>query len=114
MRKYYPNDRVMGPGGVEIAVTFPEPHVQTVNYSLDKVLPGFFDELEDALAPEVGDPKLTLAHDTRQVQLHQRRASRPSRTRIGWSCFDLRCSNASNRRAHAFAENFAEKDGKRA
>ncbi len=62
VRRYYPHDRVIGPGGVEIAVTFPEPHVEAVNYSLDDVLPGFFDEFEDALAPSKDrKPKLTLA-----------------------------------------------------
>ena len=63
VKKYYPNDRVIGPGGVEIAVQFPMPHVAAIRYSLDDVLPGFFDELKEALAPEDEDaePLLTMA-----------------------------------------------------
>jgi len=61
VRRYYPNDRVVGPGGREIPIHFPDPHVEALKYSLDAVLPGFFDEIEAALAPEDGDPLLTLA-----------------------------------------------------
>jgi hypothetical protein len=61
VRRYYPNDRVYGLKGEEILVRFPNPKVKAVTYSLDKILPGFFDEFEEALAPEEGDPKLTLA-----------------------------------------------------
>ena len=61
VQKYYPNDRVTGPGGVEIAIRFPRPHVERVGYSLDKVLPGIFDEFADALMPEDGLPQLSLA-----------------------------------------------------
>lgn len=61
VRRYYPNDRVRGPGGVEIPVTFPTPHVQAVTYSLDEVLPGFFEEFAHALAPPGDNPTLTLA-----------------------------------------------------
>ncbi len=61
VRRYYPNDRVIGPGGKEIAVRFPDPHVEADTYSFDALLPGFFEEIEDALAPENGPPKLTMA-----------------------------------------------------
>jgi hypothetical protein len=61
VRRYYPNDRIKGPGGKEISVVFPDPHVESDTYSFDTVLPGFFDEIKEALAPEKGDPKLTLA-----------------------------------------------------
>lgn len=61
VRRYYPNDRVVGPRGREIPVRFPDPHVEALNYSLDGVLPGFFDEVQAALAPEHDDPLLTLA-----------------------------------------------------
>jgi len=56
VRRYYPNDRVYGLRGEEILVRFPDPKVKAVTYSLDEVLPGFFDEFEEALAPEEGDP----------------------------------------------------------
>ena len=61
VKRYYPNDRIVGPGGIEMPVQFPDPHVESVTYSLDKVLPGFFDDFAEALAPERGDPELTLA-----------------------------------------------------
>jgi hypothetical protein len=64
VRRYYPNDKVYGLRGEEIPVRFPDPKVKAVTYSLDKVLPGFFDEFEEALAPEEGEPKLTLARYT--------------------------------------------------
>lgn len=61
VHKYYPHDRIIGPGGIEIPIQFPQPHVKKVNYDLDEVLPGFFDEFERALAPEEGEPLLTMA-----------------------------------------------------
>lgn len=64
VRRYYPNDRVIGPGGIDMPVQFPDPHVRAVNYSFDEALPGFFDEFAAALAPAEGDPGLTLARYT--------------------------------------------------
>jgi hypothetical protein len=61
VQRFYPNDRVKGPDGTEIPIRFPDPHVKAVNYSLDEVLPGFFQEFQDAIAPTAGPPKLTLA-----------------------------------------------------
>ncbi len=64
VRRYYPHDRVKGPGGQEMPVRFPAPHVEAGKYSFDAVLPGFFNEFADALAPEEGEAKLTLARYT--------------------------------------------------
>ncbi len=63
VRQYYPNDRVRTPDGKEITVQFPDPHVEALNYDLEKVLPGFFDRVRDALAPEdeQQEPLLTMA-----------------------------------------------------
>lgn len=61
VRRYYPNDRVMGPGGQLIPVRFPTPHVRRVEYDFDGALPGFFDQLEAALAPKEGPPQLKMA-----------------------------------------------------
>ena len=63
VRRYYPNDRIRGPRGVEMPVQFPEPHVEALNYDLDDVLPGFFEKLKEALAPddEKQQPLLTMA-----------------------------------------------------
>ncbi|MDE2637215.1 MAG: phospholipase D-like domain-containing protein [Chloroflexota bacterium] len=59
IKKYYPNEPIPGMGGQ--VIRFPEPIVKQVEYSLDAVLPGFFDDFAEALAPAEGDPKLTLA-----------------------------------------------------
>ncbi len=63
VKKYYPHDRIIGPGGIEMAVTFPDPHVKKIDYDLDDVLPGFFDEFAEAMAPEDEEqpPLLTMA-----------------------------------------------------
>jgi hypothetical protein len=61
VKRYYPHDRVIGAGGLEAPVHLPEPHVEAVTYDLDDVLPDFFDEFEEALAPEHGEPLLTMA-----------------------------------------------------
>ena len=61
VQKYYPNDKVTGPAGLEIPIRFPQPHVLRTEYSLDDVLPGFFDEFADALMPEDGEPILSMA-----------------------------------------------------
>ena len=63
VRRYYPNDRIRGPRGVEMPVQFPEPHVEALNYDLDDVLLGFFEKLKEALAPddEKQQPLLTMA-----------------------------------------------------
>lgn len=61
VRRYYPNDRVRDSRGREVPIQFPTPHVQAINYSLDDQLPGFFEDFKRALAPEEGDPLLTLA-----------------------------------------------------
>jgi hypothetical protein len=34
---------------------------KTVRYDLDEVLPGFFAQFAEALMPEVGEPRLTMA-----------------------------------------------------
>jgi len=63
VKRYYPHDRIVGPGGVEMAVAFPDPHVRKVDYDLDEVLPDFFDEFAEALMPEDenAEPLLTMA-----------------------------------------------------
>lgn len=63
VKRFYPNDRIRGPHGQDIPVQFPEPHVQSLNYDLDDVLPKFFGKLKEALAPddEEQKPLLTMA-----------------------------------------------------
>ncbi len=71
VRRYYPNDRVYGLRGEEILVRFPDPKVKAVTYSLDDVLPGFFEEFKNALAPEDGPPQLTLARYSPKKYCHE-------------------------------------------
>lgn len=61
IKRYYPNEQVPGPDGKMGSIRFPDPHIMQVEYQFDEVLPGFFDEFAEALAPEEGEPKLTLA-----------------------------------------------------
>ncbi len=57
--KYYPDEPL--PGTTGQFIRFPQPQVKQVEYSLDAVLPGFFEEFAAALAPAAGEPGLTLA-----------------------------------------------------
>lgn len=61
VQKFYPNDTVIGPGGIEIPIRFPKPHVERIGYSLNEVLPLFFEEFAEAIMPEDGEPALTMA-----------------------------------------------------
>jgi hypothetical protein len=60
IKKYYDNDLIQI-DGQPMPIRFPKPVASSINYNLDKVLPGFFDELEKALAPAHGSPRLTMA-----------------------------------------------------
>ena len=61
IKKYYRDDRIPGPDGVFVPITFPKPVPKTVRYDLDEVLPGFFAQFADALMPEEGEARLTMA-----------------------------------------------------
>jgi len=61
IKKHYVNDRIPGPDGDPVPITFPEPIPTTVRYNLDEVLPGFFAEFAEALMPKTGKPLLTMA-----------------------------------------------------
>ncbi|MDP9331961.1 MAG: phospholipase D-like domain-containing protein [Actinomycetota bacterium] len=66
VKRYYPNDSVIGPDGKAVPIVFPQPRVIKVDYDLDGVLPGFFDRFAHALdtvvAGSTTDPTvLTLA-----------------------------------------------------
>lgn len=60
VQRYYPNDRVKIGDELQ-TIQFPRPHVRSRNYDLDGVLPGFFAEFAEMLAPEHGEPLLTMA-----------------------------------------------------
>ena len=61
IKKHYQDDRIPGPDGVYVPITFPKPVPKTVRYDLDEVLPGFFAKFAEALMPEDGEPLLTMA-----------------------------------------------------
>jgi hypothetical protein len=61
VKKYYPNDRIETKGGERLTIQFPRPHVESKTYDLEDLLPGFFGEFAQALAPEDGEPALTMA-----------------------------------------------------
>lgn len=61
VQRYYPEDRITLPGGEQVVIHFPQPHVESRSYDLEKVLPGFFYQITEILAPEEGEPKLTMA-----------------------------------------------------
>jgi hypothetical protein len=61
IKKHYQDDRIPGPDGIFVPITFPKPIPKTVRYDLDEVLPGFFAQFAESLMPEVGEPKLTMA-----------------------------------------------------
>jgi len=61
IKKHYQDDRIPGPDGVYVPITFPKPVPKTVRYNLDEVLPGFFAQFAEALMPEVGEPRLMMA-----------------------------------------------------
>lgn len=49
VKKHYSGDTIKGPDGRPRAIVFPKPEAITVRYALDNQLPGFFDQLEEAL-----------------------------------------------------------------
>jgi len=63
VKHYYEGEHIRTLGGEEVPVRFPTPHVRSLKYSLSDTLPGFFDELSEALAPadEEKEPLLTMA-----------------------------------------------------
>lgn len=61
IKKHYKDDRIPGPDGALVPITFPKPIPKTVRYRLDDVLPGFFTGFAEALMPEEGAPRLTMA-----------------------------------------------------
>lgn len=61
IRKHYRDDRIPGPDGEFVPITFPKPIPTTVRYNLEGAIPGFFAEFAEALMPETGEPRLRMA-----------------------------------------------------
>ncbi len=49
VKKHYSGDTIKGSDGIPRAIAFPKPKAITVRYTLEDQLPGFFDQLEEAL-----------------------------------------------------------------
>ena len=60
VKRFYPNDRLVI-DGAETPISFPTPRVRKVDYDLDRVLPGFFDEIGAALGADDDDDGDALA-----------------------------------------------------
>ncbi len=61
IKRHYENDLIKLPDGTQVPIRFPKPIASSIKYDLDTVLPGFLQELENALMPPHGHPLLTLA-----------------------------------------------------
>lgn len=61
IKRHYENDLIRLADGRTVPIRFPKPKALTISYDLEQVLPGFLDEIEDALMPPSGHPRLTLA-----------------------------------------------------
>jgi len=61
IKKHYTNDLITLPTGERVPIRFPKPVASTINYDLEAVLPGFFEELAEKLVPDNGNVVLTLA-----------------------------------------------------
>ncbi|MBI4541102.1 MAG: helicase [Gemmatimonadetes bacterium] len=55
VKRYYPHDTITV-DGLQIPITFPQPHVRKVSYDLEDVLPGFFPRFAHALLYEAEEP----------------------------------------------------------
>ncbi len=61
--KHYSGDKFRKPDGTDGTIVFPRPVAISVRYNLDDAVPGFFDDLEQALDPDV-DGRITFARYT--------------------------------------------------
>jgi hypothetical protein len=83
IKRYYANDLITI-DGVAQQIRFPRPVPLSINYNLDEVLPGFFDELEQGLATGPGGGSLTLArYQTENYLLGTDAADRQDNALVG-------------------------------
>ena len=68
VKKHYVGDSIPGPDGRPQPIVFPKPKAISLRYDLEDRLPGFFDQLEEALDSE-GDNAIKFARYTPQVFL---------------------------------------------
>ncbi|HQU42416.1 MAG TPA: helicase-related protein, partial [Pirellulales bacterium] len=60
IKRHYENE-LINVDGTRVPIHFPKPVASSINYDLDDVLPGFFEELEAALSPPHASPRLKMA-----------------------------------------------------
>ncbi len=68
--RHYEGDKIKLPDGTREKIVFPKPIAISVRYNLDDALPGFFDDLEEALNPD-GAGRIAFARYTPDVFLLQ-------------------------------------------
>ncbi len=69
VKRHYAGDTIRGPDGTIRPIRFPTPVAQSIRYDFDRVAPGLFAELEEALMPAAGSPKLTMARYLPEMHL---------------------------------------------
>lgn len=84
VQRWYPHEHIPMPDGTMIPVRFPTPHVEKIEYNLEEVLPpGFFDEFTESLAPEQGEPALTMARYRPSAYLREGRTAESENALVG-------------------------------
>ena len=86
VKRHYANDQLTLPDGTLVPIQFPTPVPSSINYTLDEVLPGFIDEIEEALAPQEGDPLLKMARyqpDRYRIEVVDEEEERQYRALVG-------------------------------
>lgn len=61
VKEHYPGETIIGPEGKEIRIRFPQPHPIRIDYEMGDDFEEFFHDFKEALAPDEGNPSLTLA-----------------------------------------------------
>jgi hypothetical protein len=61
VKEHYPGETIIGPEGKEIRIRFPQPNPIRIDYEMGDDFEQFFYDFKEALAPDEGDPSLTLA-----------------------------------------------------
>ena len=81
VKKHYAGDSIPGPDGRPQTIVFPKPEAISLRYELEDRLPGFFDQLEEALNPD-GTNAIRFARYTPNVYLYEADDSEESAHRL--------------------------------
>ncbi|NUN48379.1 MAG: helicase [Candidatus Brocadiae bacterium] len=82
VKKYYSNEMITGPRGERQPVRFPDPHVERIGYDLDAVLPGFFDDIREALVGDEDEHSEPLLKMARYFPSAYRRKGKPEGSQL--------------------------------